>query len=44
MICKKCGKELPEGSILCCFCGEAVEEIPAEAVAEEAEAVVGYRF
>lgn len=26
MICKNCGKELPEGSVLCCFCAEPVEE------------------
>lgn len=35
MICKNCGKELPEGSVLCCFCGEAVEEISTEPAAEE---------
>ena len=26
MICRNCGKELPEGSVLCCFCGTSVEE------------------
>lgn len=35
MICKNCGKELPEGSVLCCFCGTAVEELSAEPVAAE---------
>lgn len=30
MICKNCGKELPEGSVLCCFCGVSVEEVPVQ--------------
>lgn len=33
MICKNCGKELPEGSVLCCFCGTSVENEPAAAEA-----------
>lgn len=36
MICKNCEKELPEGSVLCCFCGTPVENMPApEATAGE---------
>ncbi len=30
MICKNCEKELPEGSVLCCFCGEPVEQAEEE--------------
>ena len=30
MICRNCGKELPEGSVLCCFCGTSVEEAPVQ--------------
>lgn len=46
MICNNCGKELPEGSALCCFCGTAdiaatvadpVEETLEEMTAETAE-------
>lgn len=30
MICRNCGKELPEGSVLCCFCGEPIEATPVQ--------------
>ncbi len=30
MICKNCEKELPEGSVLCCFCGAAVKQETVE--------------
>lgn len=40
MICNNCGKELPEGSVLCCFCAASVEEVPAEPVTEEIAAEV----
>lgn len=38
MICKNCQKELPEGSVMCCYCGAAVEEAvvtPAEETVSE---------
>lgn len=37
MICRNCEKELPEGSVLCCFCGTPVEETveqPVEVIAQ----------
>lgn len=37
MICKNCEKELPEGSVQCCYCGASLEEEAAvQPVAEEA--------
>ena len=35
MICKNCEKELPEGSVLCCFCGAPVEETVVAEVTED---------
>ena len=35
MTCKNCGKELPEGSMLCCFCGMPTEDVPEETVLTE---------
>lgn len=32
MICRNCEKELPEGSMLCCFCGTPVEETSKQPV------------
>lgn len=28
MVCRKCGKEIPEGSVFCCFCGVRQEAKP----------------
>lgn len=39
MICKNCEKELPEGSVLCCFCGTPVEEEPVQETALEETSV-----
>lgn len=39
MTCKNCGKELPEGSVLCCFCGVPVEDAPEEMIQEVSESV-----
>lgn len=37
MNCKNCGKELPEGSVLCCFCGVPVEDVPEEEMIQQPE-------
>ena len=34
MICNHCGKELPEGSVVCCFCGESVAQTTVQAPVE----------
>lgn len=38
MFCQKCGKEIPDGSVACNFCGEAIKQSPEPIVPSQSVA------